>query len=368
MDPYGYSPSHQGSDGNQSSSWNGGGSVPEGIGSVDGNQLSEGNVALSYLYYPNIQGLLWDPSSLASEGSAGGPALDRRNEKRDEASNLSLIPNKRLYIPDMIYDALQQTTVPSVPQQERTELPPEETPVVTPIVPPLEFFSNDIFYYDGRADSAVEENAHAPQPPAPAFIPIWDPFDRIWARDVDDYSSDSEVVYSDEEDSKRERDPVKCHTLSLFSVCIMRRESYSCPICYESPVSPVSTICGHIFCEKCIKRLFRVWVGWSSERVDETLQMEVPAMSPLPAQHRLSRNLSTLALPHFVSVCYLVLLLCPCFPYQIRLRLCFPEQSPDNRGFILSCLMTFIRNSSSHRFLCIIAHEWTFGRGQGKRP
>lgn len=96
MDPYGYSPSHQGSDGNQSSSWNGGGSVPEGIGSVDGNQLSEGNVALSYLYYPNIQGLLWDPSSLASEGSAGGPALDRRNEKRDEASNLSLIPNKKI--------------------------------------------------------------------------------------------------------------------------------------------------------------------------------------------------------------------------------------------------------------------------------
>lgn len=319
MDPYGYSPSHQGSDNKQSSSWNGGGSVHGGIESVDGNQLSEGNVPLSYLYYPNIQGLLWDPSSLASEGSASGPALDRRNEKRDEMNNLSLIPNKRLYIPDMIYDALQQTTVPSVPQQERTELPPEETPVVTPIVPPLDFFSNDIFYYDGRADSAVEENTHALQLPAPAFIPLWDPFDGIWARDVDEYSSDSEVVYSDEEDSKRERDPVRCHTLSPFSACIMRRESYSCPICYESPVSPVSTICGHIFCEKCIKRLFRVEVGLPSECVDEALQMEVPAVPPLPAQHRLSRDLSTLALPHFVSVYFLVLLLCPCFPYQVCL-------------------------------------------------
>ena len=30
------------------------------------------------------------------------------------------------------------------------------------------------------------------------------------------------------------------------------------PICLEAPHNPVSTLCGHIFCEKCIRRMFKV--------------------------------------------------------------------------------------------------------------
>ena len=36
------------------------------------------------------------------------------------------------------------------------------------------------------------------------------------------------------------------------------RSQYCCPICLDPPVRPVCTTCGHIYCSKCMRQLFRV--------------------------------------------------------------------------------------------------------------
>lgn len=221
------------------------------------NRIMEDNVPLSYLYSPNIQGLLWDPSSLPHAVVPPLSSGDRRNEKREAPSYLPLVSNKRSYVPDNIYEALQQTTIPSVPQEDLAADADDEA-TACPIVPVIDFFSNGVFFYDSGNAPVQEE---APYPSAPL---LYDFGISVVPRDVEDDSSDEEVVYSDEGDLQpTERGNVKCRTLWALIMFLMCREGYACPICYESPVSPVSTICGHVFCEKCIKRLFRVG-AWGS--------------------------------------------------------------------------------------------------------
>lgn len=45
----------------------------------------------------------------------------------------------------------------------------------------------------------------------------------------------------------------------------MRRNGYNCPICLEPPLHPFSTTCGHIFCRKCMRQLFKVGVWGECE-------------------------------------------------------------------------------------------------------
>lgn len=88
--------------------------------------------------------------------------------------------------------------------------------------------------------------------------------------DSEDYepmeeSEDSQIINifdeSEEEESPSTRqEQVAKAKDSLY--CVARpsdsRSQYCCPICLEPPVRPVSTTCGHIYCSKCMRQLFRV--------------------------------------------------------------------------------------------------------------
>lgn len=206
MEQYDCSHHHQKDGDEQPSSWNSAGSVGANLEGVDLNRIMEENVPLSYLYSSNIQRLLWDPSSLPDAVSPSLPSSDRRNEKRETPSYLPLISNKRSYVSDNIYDALQQTTVPSVPHQEIPADTNEET-TACPIVPVIDFFSNGVFFYDSGNTQTQEDNSYA------GALRV-DYGMQVLVPDEDDFSSDEEMVYSDEENIQpRERSAVKCHTL-----------------------------------------------------------------------------------------------------------------------------------------------------------
>ena len=205
MEHYDCSPPHQKSEDGQSSSWNSGSSAGATLEGMDVNRIMEDNIPLSYLYSPNIQGLLWDPSSLSHAVVPPLSSGDQRNEKREAPSYLPLVSNKRSYVPDNIYEALQQTTIPSVPQQDPADADDEAT--ACPIVPVIDFFSNGVFFYDSGNAPVQEE---APYPSAPHYgFGI-----SVVPHEEEDYSSDEEVVYSDEGDLQpTERGNVKCRTL-----------------------------------------------------------------------------------------------------------------------------------------------------------
>ena len=83
MEHYECSPPHQKSEDGQSSSWNSGSSAGATLEGMDVNRIMEDNIPLSYLYSPNIQGLLWDPSSLSHAVVPPLSSGDQRNEKRE---------------------------------------------------------------------------------------------------------------------------------------------------------------------------------------------------------------------------------------------------------------------------------------------
>ena len=71
--------------------------------------------------------------------------------------------------------------------------------------------------------------------------------------EIIDLADDTESVKSlDDQSSDESENMYVCFCFFTFS------NSYCCPICLEKPRSPISTMCGHIFCEMCIRRLF--WV------------------------------------------------------------------------------------------------------------
>ena len=82
--------------------------------------------------------------------------------------------------------------------------------------------------------------------------------------------------------------------------CVIFRKDYLCPICLEAPHNPVSTLCGHIFCEKCIRRMFKVFRVWSELIAVELPGMEVSAMSSSTHSGRLPSDLSSIMLFSFI--------------------------------------------------------------------
>ena len=74
--------------------------------------------------------------------------------------------------------------------------------------------------------------------------------------DSDDEENNSNSLSQNKNESTIKSDNSgKMYYLLLISI---NRTSYECPICMEHPVKPLSTICGHIFCKKCLRELFNV--------------------------------------------------------------------------------------------------------------
>lgn len=82
--------------------------------------------------------------------------------------------------------------------------------------------------------------------------------------------------------------------------CVIPRKDYLCPICLEAPHNPVSTLCGHIFCEKCIRRMFKVCSVRFDLMAVELPWMEVSAMSSSTNSGRLPSDISSLMLFSFI--------------------------------------------------------------------
>ena len=172
---------------------------------------------------------------------------NRVSQKRDLGVEVALAPPvKRGFPTDAIMDALLQTTVPEVPNSGSSV--PEETVDVLPgsLTPTLDYFSNEIMFYN----NGVLERQTNPVS-LPSFVNLEETESEADTSATDFVSEDEpsdmdgifEVHWNDEED---DRD-------NVTSECL---KDYACPVCYETPVSPVSTICGHVFCRNCIKRLF----------------------------------------------------------------------------------------------------------------
>lgn len=68
-----------------------------------------------------------------------------------------------------------------------------------------------------------------------------------------DESEEEESSTTRQEQVAKAKDSLYCAVGSSDS-----RSQYCCPICLEPPVRPVSTTCGHIYCSKCMRQLFRV--------------------------------------------------------------------------------------------------------------
>lgn len=66
-------------------------------------------------------------------------------------------------------------------------------------------------------------------------------------------SEEEESPSTREEQVTKAKDSLYCVGHSFHS-----RSQYCCPICMDPPVRPVSTTCGHIYCAKCMRKLFRV--------------------------------------------------------------------------------------------------------------
>ena len=68
-------------------------------------------------------------------------------------------------------------------------------------------------------------------------------------------SSDEEIV--DISGDKEDTAPVE-YPLYAPGAFVTYRKDYTCPICLERPLHLISTTCGHVYCRRCIRRLFRV--------------------------------------------------------------------------------------------------------------
>ena len=79
--------------------------------------------------------------------------------------------------------------------------------------------------------------------------------------EIIDLADDSESTHSINTVDDQSSDESENDMFSYFSSFDAFRNSYCCPICLEKPRSPISTMCGHIFCEVCIRRLFCVRVA-----------------------------------------------------------------------------------------------------------
>ena len=67
--------------------------------------------------------------------------------------------------------------------------------------------------------------------------------------------SDEEIV--DISGDKEDTAPVE-YPLYAPGAFVTYRKDYTCPICLERPLHLISTTCGHVYCRRCIRRLFRV--------------------------------------------------------------------------------------------------------------
>lgn len=139
----------------------------------------------------------------------------------------------------------------------------------------IEDDDNDDDDDDNDDDNDNDEDDYHPQLPSlPSFTSLLIPqFFPSLHLPVLSSSSNSRPVYDIDNDSDEEEK--NSNTLSQNTnastiksdnsgkmynllINIINRTSYDCPICMEHPVKPLSTICGHIFCRKCLRELFKV--------------------------------------------------------------------------------------------------------------
>ena len=191
---------------------------------------------------------------------------NRVSQKRDSGVEVALAPPvKRGFPTDAIMDALLQTTVPEV-LNSGSSVPEETVDVLLgSLTPTLDYFSNEIMFYN----NGVLERQTNPVS-LPSFVNLEETESEADTSATDFVSEDEpsdmdgifEVHWNDEED---DRDNVTSECLYGVNWVCECRKDYACPVCYETPVSPVSTICGHVFCRNCIKRLFMVSVRLESD-------------------------------------------------------------------------------------------------------
>ena len=182
---------------------------------------------------------------ILTEAVAETTIIPRMSLKRDSASIL----DEELYRDwnsrrDSIIDALLQTKIPVIPE---VAVSYDEAQSDPPEMPSLNYFSNEVIYYNNGILERPNVDLSLPVVYAvPLSNLAWNS-DESENDDCSIYSSDNSLSEGVQYDS-------------LYSKCpyFIHRKDYLCPICLESPRTPVSTFCGHIFCEKCIKRLFRV--------------------------------------------------------------------------------------------------------------
>lgn len=210
------------------------------------------------LYYMNkVMHWFWDPSSLSETTNSPPIQTERQSVKRDYNSmELGEELHKLMIMRYDIYDALRQTEVPNVPTASNlapTVTQNQSTPSERPTIPTVNYFSNEILFY---CDGVFRRPEHIINPSFHFYNSQWIP--ELLSESEED-ESEVESVYSLEDDVEcKEKEDVHSQLLYSLLFLFMYRKDYACPICFESPTSPVSTICGHVFCEKCLKRLFRV--------------------------------------------------------------------------------------------------------------
>ena len=165
------------------------------------------------LYYINtVMHSLWDPSSLSTKNTSLPIQTQRANIKRDkESQELAEESQKRMMWSNDFYEALRQTEIPSIPETPSTiaDDPVDHSPTMeNSRIPELDFFSNEILYYN---DGVFQRPDIIMNPVIPQRPPFWN---QDLFSDVDEEDSDVESVYSSISNAEsKERSDLQCQTL-----------------------------------------------------------------------------------------------------------------------------------------------------------
>lgn len=167
--------------------------------------------ALNLYYMNKVKHWFWDPSSLSQSGNSSTIHSGRGSLKRSMSSLEPMNESqKRSILPYYMYDALRQTEIPTVPSAPSAH--PSSVNIQRPsseqsITPTIDFFSNDVLFYNNGVFQRPERTPNRSIPP-PSFF--WNQ-DSLF--DLDE-ESDIESVYSSAEEAEPiTREDVKCQSL-----------------------------------------------------------------------------------------------------------------------------------------------------------
>lgn len=182
--------------------------------------------------------------------------------------------------PNYIYQQPMQGNNPDQPIPFPSISAPPPYSFQSSVVTPMQQTSNDEVIDlansasdDDSSDEPISENdseTHSSSAPDFDILAFQEFLRQIYERellapvlfgrdDSEDYepmeeSEDSQIINIFDESEEEESSTTRQEQVAKAKDSLSQ---YCCPICLEPPVRPVSTTCGHIYCSKCMRQLFR---------------------------------------------------------------------------------------------------------------